>query len=87
MQIQVQLFGAFRDLEPSGRCQIEYQNGQTAEQIKVTIGESLHALNSKVDLNALLKVSAIGSEDKVYADDEIVGRFATLAILPPVCGG
>ena len=87
MQIQIQLFGAFRDLKPSGRCEIDFQEGQTAEQIKATILRSMQNSSSNLDLEALLKVSAIGSEDKVYSDDEIVSGFTTLAILPPVCGG
>ena len=87
MQVQVQLFGAFRDLKASGRCEIDFQEGQTAEQIKSAILKSIQVTGSTVDLEALLKVSAIGSENKVYNDDEIVSGFTMLAILPPVCGG
>ncbi len=87
MQIQVQLFGAFRDLHPSGRCEIDFQEGQTAEQVKTSVLRSIQTSNSKVDLEALIKVSAIGSEDKVYNDDELITGFTMLAILPPVCGG
>jgi hypothetical protein len=87
MQVQVQLFGAFRDLEPSGLCQIEFREGQTAEQIKLSIYEVICKENSKINFEALFKVSAIGSENKVFADDELVSGFTMLAILPPVCGG
>ena len=86
MKIQVQLFGSFRDLESSGRCQIDYQDGQTAKEIKALVLQALPQA-SNLDIEALMKLSVVGSEEKLFTDDEPVTGFTSLALLPPVCGG
>ncbi len=84
--MQVQLFGAFRDLETSGKCEILYQVGQSAQEIKALIFEVLKN-ESSIDLEALMKISVLASENQIYNDDDIPTHFESLAILPPVCGG
>lgn len=87
-EIQVSLFGAFRDLMPSGICQISIRGDETVTQIKALLGQKLsESPIAKFDISALLSKSALATEMKVLSENDTLHGESSIAILPPVCGG
>ena len=88
IEIHINLFGAFRDLQsgPSFRFHT-YLPISVSDLKKNLVHEFASLAPSKVDISALLQVSAVATEKKVLTDHEIISEKVTLALLPPVCGG
>ena len=83
-EIKIRLFGAFRDLSPSGTINLEIPSEIAMTGIKNLIG-------LKLDLNqntsALLGSSVLADDSKILRDHEHWNGQKQLALLPPVCGG
>jgi len=86
-EIQVRLFGAFRDLVPSGKYTLRVHAEASVGGIKNALAHELHSrANAKFDVTELMAKSVLATETRVLSDDEIFSG-SNIAILPPVCGG
>ena len=83
-EITVQLFGAFRDYDPSGKTEIAYRDNMTALDIKESL---IKRLGGGASLERLISMSALADDETIYRDDAPIEKNKTLAILPPVAGG
>lgn len=90
MECEIQLFGAFRDFDDSGKIVLQMQNQTTVFEIKNQILKHLKTKSKLgIDIEALMKVSMIATDNQLLQDHDVVdfNSQKTLAILPPVCGG
>lgn len=85
-EIQFQLFGVFRDLQSDGSLQLQTTLPISVKDLKTLLAEKLVG-TGKVDVKALLKSSAIATDQKVLGEEEMIEQEENLALLPPVCGG
>lgn len=85
MRIDIQLFGALREVEPSGRLGIDAD--------AATVGELRAAVQAHADAHwppparALLPRSAFASERSVLREGDPLPADGRMALLPPVSGG
>lgn len=94
-EIEIQFYGAFRELIPSGFCTISVTGDETIRQVKEFLQNILGQYQSSVsfDVRSLLLKSALATEAGVLADEDRLSIPAdqtshfVLAVLPPVCGG
>jgi molybdopterin converting factor small subunit len=87
-EIHVQLFGAFRDLVPSGNLVIIASDDQPVAAIKENLGHKLaECAAARFDVAALLSRSALATETRVLAEGDTLRGTTAVAVLPPVCGG
>ncbi len=88
--IDIQLFGAFRDLDESGKHSIQLASGSSVKVLKEKLFLDFeNKTKSGVNLAALLKVSVLATEDGILQDSDLLDldTIKSFAILPPVCGG
>ena len=83
-EIQIKLFGAFRQFHRGPVLTLEVASDSTVAQVRERVG-----LMFEDDANAktLLKASAFATDRRVLDENEPVPVDAELALLPPVCGG
>lgn len=83
-ELDVRLFGAFRQFHPEAVLTVEIPPDTTVATLRERV-----ALRFDDDANAkmLLKASAFATDRRVLEDNEAVPEEAELALLPPVCGG
>jgi molybdopterin converting factor small subunit len=87
-KIPVRLFGIFSEFEPGSVLQIETHVPTTVGELKQKIREVWAQREGlKIDVAALLKTSALATEEFVLKDRDAIEAGARLALLPPVCGG
>ena len=84
-EIQIQLFGAFRDLAPSGVCTLSVSGKESPAEIKSLVSGKLSAAG--FDVATLLSKSVVASDSAILSDSSAIGDARKLALLPPVCGG
>lgn len=85
MRFDIQLFGALREAEPSGRLVL---NADAADIATLRAAIAAHAESAwPVAARALLARSAFASERSILRDAEPVPGDGRLALLPPVSGG
>lgn len=88
IQVQVRLFGAFRNFSPESPFialnlnQHEAADAITVSQIKDALSHHLGP-----DAHALIQDSVLATEDRVLLPEDQMSASSKLAILPPVCGG
>jgi molybdopterin converting factor small subunit len=89
VQIRIRLFGAFRNLVPTGEIQMSVVPEQTLLGLRIELGHYFRALNSSFDSAALLDKSVFANDRSILRDsDQLqVKENTTYALLPPVCGG
>ena len=86
MNVEVKLFGAFRDHQPDGCVRLELALG-------ASVGDLRHALEAYAGAHwpafcpKLLKYSAFASEKAVLRETDPVPEDGRMAVLPPVSGG
>lgn len=86
MNVEIQLFGAFRDFDPAARVALELPP-------QATVADARAALHTHATAHwpafrpALLRSSAFASEQRVLRDAEPIPDDGRLAVLPPVSGG
>ena len=87
MNIQVKLFGAFRDWSSSGSVRLELPTEANVADVRRVLGEQLQQLRPHVDSNALLSDSVFADDESTLLETDPIRPGQDLAILPPVCGG
>jgi molybdopterin converting factor small subunit len=90
-EINIRLFGAFRDCSQESVFPIAVKGHETARDLKILLGQQLVqklAVGSKLsfDIEALVAKSVLATDDRILEEGEIVSN-GELSILPPVCGG
>lgn len=78
--ITIRLFGAFRKYGDA--MKLTLPAGCAVADIKAGLAEKLASNDA-----ALVSDSAIANDNAIIAADTVFTADATLAILPPVCGG
>jgi sulfur-carrier protein len=86
MTVTLNLFGAFREYEASGRVALDVPTAATVADLRRALDVHARAHWSGYR-PALLEVSAFASESTVLRDGEAVPLDGELAVLPPVSGG
>ena len=86
LNISVQLFGAFRRVH-SQPVVLSIEKNTKIKEIKTSLGCALRELNPAFNDMELLNKSVLANNQKIYQDDDMISESATIAILPPVCGG
>ena len=86
LNISVQLFGAFRRVHPQP-VELCIERNTKIKAVKSALESALRELNPAFDDTALLSKSVLANNKKIYQDDDVIVESATIAILPPVCGG
>lgn len=84
--IVIQLFGAFRRVYDQP-VTLSVSENATAHDVKQALGRVLQTLNPAFCDQDLLEKSVLADHQKILAANEPIGICASLAILPPVCGG
>lgn len=77
--VTLRLFGAFR--EHGEQLHLSLPAGSTVSAVKSALARQLP------QEAALIADSALADDSSVLAEDAPLSAHATLAILPPVCGG
>lgn len=86
-EIQIRLFGAFREFSANGICSLTVSGVESALEIKNLLAKKLSEKeNAKFDVDALVAKSVLATDAKVLDDGDLAGHL-DLSILPPVCGG
>ena len=86
MKVEISLFGAFREHEPSARLALEVADAARVASLREALrahGES-HWPGFRP---GLLAKSAFASETTVLRDDDAIPADGRVAVLPPVSGG
>lgn len=86
MKVEVSLFGAFRDYEPSARIIVEVGGNACVGDLRTAVLAYADARWSGFKPE-LLAYSAFASEVSILRDDEPLPSIGTMAVLPPVSGG
>lgn len=86
LDISVQLFGAFRRVHPHPVALCIEKNTKIKD-VKSALAGALRELNPGFNDTDLLSKSVLANNQKIYQDDDVILEPATIAILPPVCGG
>jgi sulfur-carrier protein len=86
MKIELRLFGAFRDYDPSALVHLEVADDARVADVRAAL--DAHGRAHWAGFRpALLQRSALASEDAVLRDHETVPHDGRMAVLPPVSGG
>ena len=86
MKIELRLFGAFRDYDPTARIHVEVPDGARVADVRVAL-DAYGRAHWQGFQPALLQRSALASDDAVLRDHEAVPADGRMAVLPPVSGG
>jgi molybdopterin converting factor small subunit len=89
MEVQVRLFGAFRNLGQSEVTVSLPASSVTATEMKTILAQHFGATHREGSFNAsaLVSKSALANDSAVLGDQDIVAAGSKLALLPPVSGG
>jgi molybdopterin synthase sulfur carrier subunit len=86
MQVQVSLFGAFREFEPAARIVVDVADGGCVADLRRAVQAYAQA-HWPAFRAGLLARSAFASEEAVLRDGAPLPANGTMAVLPPVSGG
>jgi hypothetical protein len=86
MNVWIQLFGAFRQFEPSGLLHLACPDARTVGDVRACL-DAYAARHWPEYPPSLLRASAFASSTCVLRDAHAVPHDRQLAILPPVSGG
>lgn len=86
MKVELQLFGAFRDLQPQAQLQLELPDGALVGDLRRAFADHAQAHWSGFR-PGLLACSVFASESAVLRDGEALPGDGRMALLPPVSGG
>ena len=86
MNIELRLFGAFRDYDSSACIYVEVPDGARVADVRAVL-DAYGRAHWPGFQPALLQRSALASHDAVLRDHEPVPDDGRMAVLPPVSGG
>ena len=75
---------AFDEAHPVALC---IEKNTKIKDVKSALAGALRELNPGFNDTELLSKSVLANNQKIYQDDDVILESATIAILPPVCGG
>lgn len=87
IKIEVALFGAFRKFSDKNPLVLYVPEGASLGDVKKSIGRELSLYSPAFNQHTLIEESALADEKEVLTEDFVIRKEASLAILPPVCGG
>lgn len=91
MEVQVRLFGAFRNLGPQEVTLKLPKASVTATEMKTLLanhfGQMTQQQSASFDAASLVSKSALANDSAVLDDSAMIQSGAKLALLPPVSGG
>jgi molybdopterin converting factor small subunit len=82
--VTIRLFGAFRDLAAQPEIAVEVPPGAKIADLRLALGRALGGGERAL---SLLSVSAIADAREILDESAALADGASLAVLPPVCGG
>jgi molybdopterin synthase sulfur carrier subunit len=86
VKIELSLFGAFRDYDPSARISLEIADDARVSELRDAV--AAYGVAHWPDFRpGLLARSAFASDASVLRDAETLPREGRMAVLPPVSGG
>ncbi|WP_338064836.1 MoaD/ThiS family protein [Thermomonas paludicola] len=86
MKVELSLFGAFRDCDPTAQVALVLPEGARVADLRAAL--DAHGRARWPGFNpALLARSAFASETRVLRDAEALPADGKMAVLPPVSGG
>lgn len=86
MNVEVNLFGAFRDCQPEPRLQLALAENATVADLRAAFDAFGRAHWPNYN-PALLARSAFASDACVLRENEVIQAGVAMAVLPPVSGG
>lgn len=87
IEVEVRLYGAFRDYASDPSLKLELAEGASLDQLRAALEEQLAALQPASHPADLLQRSVFADQtDVLPADARLYGR-QVLSLIPPVCGG
>lgn len=86
MKVVVNLFGAFRDLQPQVQLELDLPEGARVADLREALADYART-NWSGFRPGLLACSAFASESAVLRDSDALPANGPMAVLPPVSGG
>lgn len=89
-EVEIRLFGAFREVSPDGVIAIAVRGDETAGEIKTLLTQAIATRPGvKPGLAKLIERSVLATDERVLSDTEpaIFQSAGQLSVLPPVSGG
>ncbi len=86
MDVEVKLFGAFRDCQAEPQLRLALAEGATVAELRAAF-DAFGRAHWPAFNPALLARSAFASDARVLRDHELVPAGIGMAVLPPVSGG
>ncbi|MGE0614952.1 MAG: MoaD/ThiS family protein [Bacteriovoracia bacterium] len=91
MEIEIRLFGAFRNFSPgTDRVRVTVPAGAGSQELRSALLAALPGEPAREHLRDLIADSAFANESDLLPPDFRVSETSAwkqLAVLPPVCGG
>lgn len=87
IHVQVNLFGSFRRFGDGQSCQLKVPQGSTIAEVQRALARHLAQLHPGEDIEGLVNSAVLASDEEVFPRGHVLDADATLAVLPPVCGG
>lgn len=87
VRLEICLYGAFRAYVGDGPLILDVPVGLRPTEIKARIGQALQVRFPGFAQQRLIESSALADERTVLTNDHVLACDASLALLPPVCGG
>jgi molybdopterin synthase sulfur carrier subunit len=87
LEVNVRLFGAFRDFALGPAVVLECAPGTSIAELRMKMQAQLERLKPDGGAGHLLKQSVFADEQTILGEDFRLERSQELAIIPPVCGG
>ncbi|MCC6278915.1 MAG: hypothetical protein IT289_13460 [Oligoflexia bacterium] len=85
--VKVKLFGGFKKFIPSGYLELQVQENCGVNLLKAEIQKHLESHSPEFLGSQLVFDSVLASDVEILNDNESIVECASLALLPPVCGG
>ena len=87
VDIDIQLFGAFRNFGNGRELRLEVARGSALSDVRAALARKLIEFDPQFNNTQLIEDSAFANESEVLSAEFTADHSCRLAILPPVCGG
>lgn len=86
INIEVKLFGAFRELQEKS-YRFDLPCGVHVDEVREALKSAIAKKSPQFAQKNLLDVSALATETAILRNDDVLTQDTQLAILPPISGG